>query len=242
MNRRGWLQALAVSVSATMLIGTVSAADPATYLLRYKFKAGETVRYEVTQVAKTKTRLKGTEEVSQAHTTSEKVWHFLESQSPEQMKFEHSVSRVELTQQTGDKPELRWASNSGDEPTVEFAKIAEQIGKPLSTVTINGRGQETDRQTHAGSEAQLGMGGLTVAMPEEAIAIGANWSVPRTVKVRTEAGEPKDMKVRDVYTLEKVETGVATISVRSEVLTPLTKSPSRHSWFSSSATVPSDLT
>ncbi len=44
------------------------------------------------------------------------------------MKFEHSVSRVELTQQTGDKPELRWASNSGDEPTVEFAKIAEQIG------------------------------------------------------------------------------------------------------------------
>ncbi len=50
-----------------------------------------------------------------------------------------------------------------------------------------------------------GMGGLTVAMPEEAIAIGANWSVPRTVKVRTEAGEPKDMKVRDVYTLEKVD-------------------------------------
>ena len=221
MNRRWLLNALAVTLGTTLLMGQASAADPATYVLRYKFKAGETIRYEVTQVAKTKTRLKGTEEVSQAHTTSEKVWHFLDAQSPDQMKFEHSVSRVELTQQTGEKPELRWASNSGEEPTVEFAKIAEQIGKPLSTVTINGRGQETHRETHAGSEAQLGMGGLTVAMPEEAIAIGANWSVPRTVKVRTEAGEPKDMKVRDVYTLEKVETGVATISIRSEVLTPI---------------------
>ncbi len=77
MNRRGWLQALAVSVSATMLIGTVSAATQRPICCGYKFKAGETIRYEVTQVAKTKTRLKGNEEVSQAHTTSEKYGTFL---------------------------------------------------------------------------------------------------------------------------------------------------------------------
>ncbi len=223
MSCKSWLGTLAVSLTTTLFSGAVESAEPNTYTLRYKFNSGETLRYEVTQVAKTKTRLKGTEEVSNAHTTSEKVWKFLDSPSPDQMKFEHSVSRVELTQQTGDKPELRWASNSGEEPTVEFAKVAEQIGKKLSTVTINGRGQETARETHGGSEAQLGMGGLTIVMPEEPIAIGANWSEQRIVKVRTESGEPKDMKVRDVYTLEKVETGVATVAIRSEVLTPITE-------------------
>jgi hypothetical protein len=213
---------VALIILVTALSSTPSpAADATTYALRYQFKPGENIRYEVTHVAKTKTRLRGAEELSQVHTVSEKLWKFSEATSPDNMTFEHSVTRVELTQQTGDKPELRWSSNSGSEPLVEFSKVAEQLNVPLSTVTINRRGQETDRKTHAGSESQLGMGGHTLALPEEAMAIGGSWTVPREVKVRLENGEIKPMKVREVYTLEKVETGVATLSIRSEVLTPI---------------------
>jgi hypothetical protein len=205
----------------TVAAPTIRAAEPAKHTLRYKFKPEETVRYEVTHIAKTKTRLRGTEEVSQVHTVSEKVWKFEQATSPDKMTFEHSVSKVDLMQQTGEKPELRWSSESDGPPLVEFSKVAEQIGVPLSTVTINGRGQETDRKTHAGSEAQLGMGGLTIALPDQAIEIGATWTVPREVKVRMENGEVKAMKVREVFTLEKVQTGVATLTIRSEVLTPI---------------------
>jgi len=201
--------------------GVADAAGPQTHTLRYKFKPSESVRYEVTHVAKTKTRLRGAEEVSQVHTTSEKLWKFTGQVTPNEMTFEHSVTKVDLMQQTGDKSELRWSSEAGGEPLVEFSKVAEQIGVPLSTVTINARGQETKRETHAGSEAQLGMGGLTIALPEEAIAVGGSWSVPREVKVRLENSEVKPIKVRETYTLEKVETGVASLSIRSEVLTPI---------------------
>ncbi len=86
------------------------------------------------------------------------------------------------------------------------------------------------------------MGGLTVAMPEEAIAIGANWSVPRTVKVRTEAGEPKDMECVTSIRL-KGRNGCSHYQRRTASVDPNRRRVhQRRSWFSSSATVPSDLT
>jgi len=201
--------------------GPTEKADEAKYTLRYRFKEGETVLYEVTHIAKTKTRLRGVEEVSQVHTVSEKVWNFQAPTTPDKMKFEHSVAKVELMQQTGEKPEIRWDSNSGGTAPVEFEKVAAQLGTPLSTVSIDARGQEVARETHAGSEAQLGMGGLTLSLPEEPIAIGDSWNIPREFKVRGASGDIRAIKIREVFTLDKVETGVATLSIRSEVLTPI---------------------
>jgi hypothetical protein len=192
-----------------------------TYRLRYQFNAGETVRYQVTHMAKTKTRIKGTEENAQVHTVSDKVWQISDVSDEGDMTFVHSVDSVELTQQTGSAPELRWSSRSGEKPPIMFESVADQLNQPLSTVTINSRGQELSRKTHAGTEAQLGMGGLTIPLPEEAIPVGHSWSVPREIKARGEMGEIKVIKARDTYTLEKVQTGVATLKVRSEALTPI---------------------
>jgi len=191
------------------------------YLLRYQFTAGESVRYQVTHVAKTKTRIRGVEENAQVHTISEKLWQISEVNEAGNMTFVHSVDSVELTQQTGSAPEIRWSSLSGEKPPIMFESVSDQLNQPLSTVTINPRGQELARKTHAGTEAQLGMGGLTIPLPEEAIAVGHAWSVPREIKARGETGEVKVIKARDTYTLEKVQTGVATLKVRSEILTPI---------------------
>ena len=191
------------------------------HVLRYRFSAGESIRYQVTHVAKTKTRIKGAEENAQVHTVSEKVWQVTEVNDEGNMTFVHSVDSVELTQQTGTAAEIRWSSLSGETPPIMFESVADQLKQPLSTVTINPRGQELARKTHAGTEAQLGMGGLTIPLPEEAIPLGHAWSVPREIKARGETGEIKVIKARDTYTLEKVQTGVATLKVRSEILTPI---------------------
>lgn len=195
-------------------------AEP-TYLLRYSFDADETVRYEVTHVAKTKTRISGTEELANVHTVSQKVWNLSSVDPTGEMTFVHSVDAVELTQQTGENPEIRWSSESGQAPPILFETVAEQIKTPLSTVTIDPQGGERSRQTHAGVEHNLGMGGLTIPLPAEAIPVGHRWNAPREIRARGEAGEVKVIKARDVYTLEKVQTGVATLRVRTEVLTPM---------------------
>ncbi len=215
-----WAVLLSFATSVTAADSAKTAAAQ-KYTLRYRFKEGETVLYEVTHIAKTKTRLRGVEEVSQVHTVSEKVWNFQSPTTPENMKFEHSVAKVEMMQQTGEKPEIRWDSKASTAPPAEFEKVAEQLGTPLSTVSIDARGQEIERKTHAGTESQLGMGGLTVSLPEEPIAVGGSWNIPKEIKVRGESGDIRAVKIREVFTLEKVETGVATLSIRSEVLTPI---------------------
>ena len=201
---------------------SVIGADDETskYLLRYSLTDGQQLNYEVTHVAKTKTRLKGEEEISQVHTVSRRHWD-VGDVSETDMTFDHVVDSVEMTQQQGEQEEIRWSSESGAEVPVQFSKVAERIGKTLSTISINARGQETNREDNGGSKASLGMGSLSLALPEEPIAIGVSWAVPREIKTRTEDGMIKPIKIRELYTLEKVKSGVATLSIKSEPLTPI---------------------
>ncbi len=210
-----------LTLSVCLATAPVSAQDDAAkYVLRYDLKQGEQLHYEVTHVAKTKTRIRGAEEISQVHTTSWRHWNVAAADRSE-MTFSHMIDAVEMTQQQGEAEEVRWDSRSGEAPPAAFERVAEQIGDPLATITINPRGQETAREDHGGTKAQLGMGSLTLALPEEPIAVGDSWSVPREIKVREPNGDVKVIKIRELYTLKKVKTGVATLSVRSEPLTPM---------------------
>ena len=197
-----------------------SSEDGQTYLLRYKLNSGEKIHYEVTHVAKTKTRINGTEDVSNSHTVSKRHWD-VGTVASDEIKFDHIIDSVEMTQQQGDAEEVRWSSASGEEAPAMFSKVAERIGRTLSTVIVNPMGQESDREDHGGSKASLGMGSLTLALPEAPIAIGTSWAVPREIKTRTDDWLVKPIKIRELYTLEKVKTGVATLSIRSEPLTPI---------------------
>jgi len=206
----------------SLWLTSVQSADQAdTYLLRYRLEPGEKLRYEVTHVAKTKTRIRGAEELSNVHTISQRHWDVKERNEKGEFTFDHVVDSVEMTQQQGDNDELRWDSTSGEEPPAVFSVVADRIGKVITTVTVNPRGQEIHREDNGGTKASLGMGSLTLALPEEKIAIGGSWSVPREIQTRTEDGIVKPIKIRELYTLEKVQTGVATISLRSEPLTPI---------------------
>lgn len=194
-------------------------AQKTKHLLRYQLKPGQEIHFEVEHLAKTKTRIRGTEELSNVRTVSTKVWRVVDVNDKGEMTFEHLVADVEMSQQHGEGDEMRWSSNSDQQPPAVFRPVAAQLGKVIAQVRINGRGQELDRQDDVGTKADLGMGGLTLPLPEEAIAEGSRWSVPREIRTRAADGKIKVIEIRELYTLEKVQTGVATISVRSEPLT-----------------------
>ncbi|QDT61667.1 hypothetical protein SV7mr_42060 [Stieleria bergensis] len=202
----------------------VAAEDPAaekTYSLRYALKEGQQLHYQVTHVAKTKTRINGTEEQSSVHTISDRHWEVVQADD-ESQTFDHILDSVQMTQQAGDKEEVRWSSKTDEIPPTSFQNVASQIGKAISTISINARGQELDRvEAQPSKSGRLGMGTLAIAMPEDPIAVGASWSIPREIKTKTPDKTVKMIKIRELYTLKKVSAGVATISVRSEPLTPI---------------------
>ncbi|MCA9171194.1 MAG: hypothetical protein KDB23_26155, partial [Planctomycetales bacterium] len=67
----------------------------------------------------------------------------------------------------------------------------------------------------------LGLGGLTIPLPAEEIAPGHQWAEPMELKVQLEDKRIQSVKIRELFELVKVETGVATISVKTQVLTPI---------------------
>ncbi len=201
--------------------GGQSVLEGEKYLLRYKLHPEQQLHYTVTHVAKTKTRIQGTEEVTQVHTISQRHWDVIEKKDEGLVVFDHIVDAVEMTQKAGEAEELRWNSREDDEAPKLFSVVAGQIGKTISTITVNERGQEKERENNGGSASKLGMGSLTLAMPKDPMPIGGAWSIPRELKAKTDDGLVKTIKILEKYELKKVKTGIATIAVRSEPITPI---------------------
>jgi hypothetical protein len=216
-----WVPLGLVSISLALGFGSQALrAQESKFILRYKLSAGQLLRSEVTHLAKTDTKIEKTQQSSQSRTISQKVWEVKSVDPTGNMTFVYRIDAVDLSQQIGSEPEIRYDSTSKMEPPAMYKKISEAIGKPISTVTINPRGEVVQRDENTGTP-NLGMGDITLVMPAEAVAVGHQWSVPREVRVRGDEGGQQAIKIQEQYTLEKVSAGVATITVKSIPLTPL---------------------
>ena len=58
-------------------------------------------------------------------------------------------------------------------------------------------------------------------MRRGAVKAGATWSIPDEVRIKLDDGALKKVETRQQYKLEKVEAGVATITLETQVLTPV---------------------
>lgn len=199
---------------------TASNGAGPTYRLQYKLRAGETLVSRVVHLADTRTTMAEHEETSNSRTTSEKVWEVLEVNAKGEMTFEYRIESVDLAQSVGKGEEMKYNSKTDTEIPPVFKQVAETISKPLAKVTINPQGQVVSRDGEL-KTPQMGIGELTVPLPADPVAIGGQWAVPRELRVKLESGAFKSIKVRELYTLEKVSAGVATIKIVTQPLTPV---------------------
>jgi hypothetical protein len=118
------------------------------------------------------------------------------------------------------RQELRYNSREDKEPPAEYQHVAKSLQVPLAVVTIDEHGTILKRENQS-HHPDLGFGGLVLPLPRGEVPLGHTWAVPHELKVRLPDGLHKSIKTRLQYRLEKVQTGVATISVTTQVLTPL---------------------
>ncbi len=190
------------------------------YRLKYKWKQGETLRWRVVHLATTEATIRGTTQTSKVRTVSTKVWHVKNVDKDGNATFVHLVSDINAWQKVSDRPEVRYDSTKDKVAPPEFAMAAKTIGVPIATVTVSPTGRVIKRD-HAASKLNLGLGGITLPLPEKPVTVGAEWFVPSEIRVRLEDGRSKRIAIRMVYTLRSVKTGVATIGVETQVLTPI---------------------
>lgn len=192
-----------------------------SYRLRYRFSPNEVIRTKVVHLVAIETRIRGVSETAKTRSVSTKAWKITDVDDEGNTTFAYVVEDVSMWQQVSGRQEVRYDSTKDEKPPPEYQHVAESIGVPMATVTIAPNGEIVKREK-ARSQFNPGIGELTIRLPDQPIKSGTKWSTTGELPVRARPNTPvKRVKIRQVYTLEKVQAGVATISVATQVLTPV---------------------
>lgn len=188
------------------------------YDLRYKFKAGDTFRTKVTHLVTVETKIQGTSETAKTRSISTKLWTIKSVDKDGNITFANSVESVDMWQKMSGRAEISYNSQTDKKPPVEYEHVATSLGKPLSTITIDQHGKIVTRDK---TMFNSGIGELAVPLPDQPLKVGQEWYVPDDILLRMADKTMKTIKARQRFTLLKVETGIATITVKTEILTPV---------------------
>jgi hypothetical protein len=191
-----------------------------TYTLAYKFQAGDENRTKVVHLVTVETKIKGSTQTAKTRSVSTKIWRIKEIDDAGQIVFEHVVDHVEMWSSVSGRQEIRYDSSSGEAPPPGYEQVADSVGKVLATVTMTPHGRVMAR-TNAQPQFNPGIGELTIPFPDKPVKIGATWSIPDELKIRLDDGTLKKVQTRQQYKLVSVAADMATISVETQVLTPV---------------------
>jgi hypothetical protein len=159
-------------------------------------------------------------ETASTRVVSTKQWKIVRIEPTGNIVFENSVEHVDMWQSTTGRQEVRYNSATDKTPPPGHEHIAATLGKVLSVVTMDKNGRILSRDDKQ-KQFNPGIGDLTIPFPAEPVKIGGTWSIPNEVRVNLEDGTVKKVATRQQYKLDKVEAGVATITVQTHVLTPV---------------------
>lgn len=223
-GRSSLLAALAICIPAAALAAPTDSTapkDPPKYTLRYVFKPGQVLRWEVLQQASIRTSINGEAETVETVSRSCKTWRVKEVQSDGSAMFEHAVDWVDMRQQFGTRPAVRYDSRSGQKPPMGFEDVAGAVGVPLSVVTLDSTGKVVSRRRTPLRGASKVEGEMALPLPAEPVPVGHTWSKTFEIEVRLPGNAMKKVTALQKFTLEQVKTGVARIAVLNAILTPV---------------------
>lgn len=191
-----------------------------TYQLAYKMSAGESVRSRIVHLVSMDTKIEGEFENLKSRSVSTRVFRIAGVDPDGNMTLVHVVESAELWQKVTGQDEVRFDSQKDQVVPENYVNVAASIGKPLSTITISPSGKIVHRKD-AVTQFNPGIGMLLPQLPERSVVVGQRWFSSETVRIRTQSGRVQPIQLRKLYKLDKVNHGLATISVRTQVLTPV---------------------
>ncbi|UUO08623.1 DUF6263 family protein [Blastopirellula sp. J2-11] len=203
----------------TATLATVATADE-KYDLKYKYAEGDVLRSKVTHLVNVQTKIQGNQQTAQSRTASTKNWKVEKIDDDGNITLVHSIEDLNMWNKVTDRPEQVYDSSAEEPPSPIFERAAKSVGVPLSRFTISKNGLLVEREELQES-ATAPFNQVTVVLPEEPVEIGAKWDSPTDVQIRTSKQQLKKVKTRQLFTLETVSNGVATIDMKTQILTPI---------------------
>lgn len=121
---------------------------------------------------------------------------------------------------------ITYDSNSDEKPTEQFEDVAKTIGQPLAEFVVTKAGEVTNVKSLHESVTDIDANSQSlehpfVSLPDKPIEVGDQWSETFKVVIKLPEELPYAVKLKRAYTLDSVTAGVAQISWRTLVLTPI---------------------
>lgn len=200
------------------------------YTLRYKFQAGETLRWDVEHRTMVRATYGGTTQSTEAHSYSNKAWRVIDVKPNGEATVEHRVEWINMRQKLSGAKEVHYDSRTDAKPPHGFEDAAKSVGALLSTIQLDATGKVVGIKRHNIDPKKKSSPEatpqddcwLTVPLPSEPVAVGHVWTVPQNIEVPVDRGAIKKIRALQRFVLEDVKTGVATIRVSTDILTPVT--------------------
>ena len=196
-------------------------SEPKEYLLRYKFHSGDTLRWTVVHRCRVRTTVSASTQTAETTTTSVKVWRVHEVKPDGTVVFDHLVESVDMRHRLSGRDEVHYNSRTDPCAPHGFEDVARAVGVPLAVVTIDSQGKVLRRKQNFVKAAVAGQGEITIQLPEQAVAVGSRWSSPSNIDVPLPNGGVRRIAAMQSYKLQSVKTGVATISMSTQIMTPI---------------------
>jgi hypothetical protein len=189
--------------------------------LKYKLATGTVLRYEIDHRASIRSTIDETTQEAQTKTESVKAWKVTDVLPSGEIEFMSVVERVHMLNHLPDRAPSEYDSVKDKTPPPGYEDTARAIGVPLSVIRMTPRGKITSRnvklqQPNADKDAQIVM-----LLPEQPVSVGATWDEPFDVTVNIDTGGTKSIQTRRHYELMSVASGIATIEVTYQVLSPI---------------------
>lgn len=213
------------------------AEKPQKHVLRFKFKADQTVRYEITSKMEMKTIFNGLTEQVRNSSDVRKAYKVTSVNGEGEGSLEMVIEWTRMIAEFDDGVAVTKRSEfQSDDPMkrpAQFLPIYAKIGRPQALIRFNALGRPlevkpllVDREDSKTPLAALGSAdapyeSYLVPLPEDPVAVGDTWKESFQGVARDAAGLPMRIAMQRVYKLNEVKDGQAQIGFRTVILTPI---------------------
>ena len=186
-----------------------------TYKLEYKFKPGQIMRYQSEHVLTKTTSMASFTDKLSSRSQNVKVYRVNDVDSLGQITFVHITEKTKTETRLNDKDPVIFDSESKEEPPADYRRAV------LYTYRVKSTGEIIERKSHF-PDWDLRTGKAIVPFPKDAIPVGFSWYVHDVVTAKRASMRVQKINLRLRYRLESVTDGIAKISLKTEILTPMT--------------------
>lgn len=198
--------------------------------LAYRFETGAFSNYEVVNKQMITTQFKEYVETVTNETTARKQFRVVSVDDAGNATLEPVVQRVVMSAKFGSADPIVCDSDKPEDAPGQFKDVLKTVNKPIARVQVTSSGEmlkvtlmdgAPDGMTAADSLNDPRLNFLTV-LPKEPVGVGASWKDRFSVPVTLGEGRlTQPVTLQRTYEVTKLENGVATISLKTTVITPV---------------------